>query len=219
MIEQATAFATNAHDDAGYKSWQTSMRKVVMRLDPSGRTAGPVPTFGSMVHETAMATNGLGNAYAPAAASSSDPKTPDIAYDNENESNEYTFNDLLDIINPLQHLPVIGTIYRQMSGDTMKGMSSILGGALFGGPIGAVASTANVIVHDRTGKDIAENAMAYAGFDAGPAAPVKNNDIVYAETNNVKTENLVAANLYERVANDGRKNFSASKFAQYSWNA
>lgn len=215
MLEQSTAFAATARDDAGYKSWQSSVNKVVMRLDPQGRTAGPIPTFGSMVHETAMAAQGLGNAYAPSPGMSAESK-PDIAYETAAGNDSYTFDDIIDMINPLQHLPVIGTIYRKLTGDTIKGMSTIIGGTIFGGPIGAVASTANVIVKDRTGKDIADNALSMAGFGSSPAAPVRNNDIVYDVA---EKDNLAATALYSRAAADGRKNFSAPRAAAFSWNA
>ena len=30
---------------------------------------------------------------------------------------EFTFDDLIDVINPLQHLPIVSTIYRAITGD------------------------------------------------------------------------------------------------------
>jgi hypothetical protein len=49
---------------------------------------------------------------------------------------EFGFADLLDVVNPLQHLPVIGWIYRGITGDKMGAPAAIAGGALYGGPIG-----------------------------------------------------------------------------------
>lgn len=54
------------------------------------------------------------------------------------------FGDLLDIINPLHHIPLVGTIYRSISGDAINPVMKIAGGALFGGPIGAAMSIAGV---------------------------------------------------------------------------
>jgi hypothetical protein len=31
------------------------------------------------------------------------------------------FWDFVDIVNPLQHIPVVNTIYRELTGDTVKG--------------------------------------------------------------------------------------------------
>ena len=76
----------------------------------------------------------------------------------------FTFGDFLDLINPLQHLPVISTIYRAISGDEISRGSRILGGALFGGPIGLAVAVVNTAVEQATGKDI--GALALAVFDA-----------------------------------------------------
>lgn len=51
-----------------------------------------------------------------------------------------SFREMLHALNPLQHLPVIGTIYRAITGDTipapMRVFGSIVAGLLTGGPIG-----------------------------------------------------------------------------------
>ena len=219
MIESATAHAPAApNQDAGYASWQTAARKAVMRHDLNDRTAGPMPSFGSMVYKTALAAQDM--RYAPAHASnvSAADGRPDLAYDGEKE--EFSFGDVIDIINPLQHLPVIGTLYRKFTGDTMNSFSSIIGGAIFGGPIGAVTSTANAIVKDRTGKDIAENAFSAVGIDATPAQASKPNIVIESPIQYASfakaDESLAAATLYSKTA-DGHKNFAA-KAATYSWN-
>ncbi len=72
----------------------------------------------------------------------------------------FTFLDFLDIINPLQHIPVVSTIYRDLTGDTLDYGSRVAGGTLFGRPIGALASVVNVIFEETTGKDVGEHVMA-----------------------------------------------------------
>lgn len=52
----------------------------------------------------------------------------------------FTFGDIIDIVNPLQHIPIVNNIYRKITGDTIAPAMEIAGGALFGGPIGAIAS-------------------------------------------------------------------------------
>lgn len=52
----------------------------------------------------------------------------------------FSFGDILDIVNPLQHIPVLNTIYRKLTGDTIAPAMQIAGDALFGGPIGAAIS-------------------------------------------------------------------------------
>jgi hypothetical protein len=73
----------------------------------------------------------------------------------------FTFLDLIDIANPLQHIPVISTLYRQFTGDLIDPASRVIGGTVFGGPIGAAASFVNVLVNQSTGRDIGEHVYAF----------------------------------------------------------
>jgi hypothetical protein len=73
------------------------------------------------------------------------------------EPDEFGFGDLIDMVNPLHHLPIIGDVYRDVTGDTIKPASKILGGIVFGGPIGGGSALVNVIVEHETGTDIAGN--------------------------------------------------------------
>jgi hypothetical protein len=187
-----------------YRAWSAAATHAVMRHDMTDRTAGPIPAFGTMVVETALAAQGPHNAYAPAAPLDRAAK-PDIAYAAPDNS-EYSFADVIDVINPLHHLPVIGTLYRQWTGDVLKPMSNIIGGAIFGGPVGAVGSTIDVIVKDRTGRDIGENALAIVGLARGDAPSP------------IRCEPLAAANKYDE-AEMARKNFARAEQSRYSWNA
>jgi len=78
-----------------------------------------------------------------------------------------SFRDVLAIINPLQHIPVVGTIYRAITGDTIAAMPSIIGGTLFGGPVGFVLSLADNAVKAETGKNVGETVIA--GLFGAPA--------------------------------------------------
>ncbi len=80
----------------------------------------------------------------------------------------FTFGDFLDIINPLQHIPIVGTVYRAMTGDKIDPGARIAGGGLFGGPIGLVASLVSGMVEESTGKDPGEHALAALGIDLAP---------------------------------------------------
>ncbi len=73
-----------------------------------------------------------------------------------------SFADMLDIINPLQHIPGISTAYRGLTGDTISSGARLAGGALFGGPIGLVASLASLIFEQETGADMAQHLIANA---------------------------------------------------------
>ena len=73
---------------------------------------------------------------------------------------EASFGDFLDLINPLHHIPIIGTIYRAITGDEIGGPAKILGGLLFGGPIGFIAAIIDTIVAEATGRDLGETVLA-----------------------------------------------------------
>jgi len=78
------------------------------------------------------------------------------------EPEEFGFGDILDMINPLHHIPLVGTVYREITGDQIKPIGKIIGGGVFGGPIGAASGIVNVIAEEETGNDLAGNAFNMA---------------------------------------------------------
>lgn len=98
-------------------------------------------------------------AYAPAHA----PIQKDVSITQKNEDT-FSFGDVVDVINPLQHLPVVSMVYRGITGDKLHPMAQIIGGALYGGPVGAVTGTINAISQVQTGKDIGDHAMGLVGL-------------------------------------------------------
>ena len=77
----------------------------------------------------------------------------------------FTFLDFLDIVNPLQHIPFVGTVYRSITNDEIDPGSRIAGAGLFGGPIGTVIALANVTIEQNTGQDIGNHMMAFVTGD------------------------------------------------------
>ena len=80
----------------------------------------------------------------------------------------FTFGDLIDIINPLHHIPVLGNIYRKLSGDTIDPAARLAGGTLFGGPIGAALAVAEMgfsRLNGSKGSTLPQNR-----FEEGPSA-------------------------------------------------
>jgi hypothetical protein len=85
---------------------------------------------------------------------------------------EFGWDDFLDMINPLQHIPGIAQIYRAVTGDEINGAANLLGAIPFGplGGLGLIASVADLAVKDTTGKDIGGNLEAMLfGNDQTPA--------------------------------------------------
>ena len=72
----------------------------------------------------------------------------------------FGFRDILDIVNPLQHLPVITSIYRWVTGDRPGEAAEIAGDALYGGPIGVAFGLVGAITEDSTGHDLGERVLA-----------------------------------------------------------
>lgn len=75
---------------------------------------------------------------------------------------EFGFGDLVDMVNPLHHIPLVGTIYREVTGDEIKPIGKIIGGGIFGGGVGAASGLVNVIIEEETGKDLTGNAVSFA---------------------------------------------------------
>lgn len=72
----------------------------------------------------------------------------------------FSFGALLDIVNPLHHIPVVSTIYRAITGDTIGPAPRLMGGAIFGGIIGLVSSAADSAVEAITGQDTGSHVLA-----------------------------------------------------------
>jgi hypothetical protein len=72
-----------------------------------------------------------------------------------------SFADLLDVINPLQHIPIVNNFYRGFTGDQIKPFARIAGAGIFGGGIGAAAATANVFLEAQSGQDVSGHVMGY----------------------------------------------------------
>ena len=70
------------------------------------------------------------------------------------------FDTLLDIVNPLQHLPVVSTIYRAVTGDDIAAAARLIGGALYGGPLGFASTAADMVLEEATGSDLAGHVLA-----------------------------------------------------------
>jgi hypothetical protein len=82
----------------------------------------------------------------------------------------FGFHDVLDTLNPLQHIPVIGTLYRWITGDTPGDVARVFGDGLFGGPVGFATGMLSIAFKQDAGKDPGEMAM---GLLTGGDAQVK----------------------------------------------
>jgi hypothetical protein len=84
------------------------------------------------------------------------------------------FHALLSELNPLQYLPVVGTLYRSITGDVIpqgvREFGSFIVSGLTGGPIGLATNMALLAVEKATGIDpeaIGQNLLADIGIGHG----------------------------------------------------
>jgi pyruvate/2-oxoglutarate dehydrogenase complex dihydrolipoamide acyltransferase (E2) component len=75
-----------------------------------------------------------------------------------------SFFDFLDLINPLQHIPIVSSIYRELTGDTIRPEMQMAGAGLLGGPLGLLAAGAHAVFEAENGRGVGEEVLAQAGF-------------------------------------------------------
>ncbi len=95
------------------------------------------------------------------------------------EDEDFTFGDFVDIINPLHHIPVVGTIYRELTDEKIKPVSRVVGDVLYGAITGSVlvsciASAISAAYEQNEGAEpLTQLASAIFGADEADAeAPV-----------------------------------------------
>src|ERR1700722_8776773 len=90
---------------------------------------------------------------------------------NADEHHGVTFRQVLSDLNPLQYLPVVGTIYRGVTGDvipeTLRFFGWLLVSGLLGGPMGVALSLATTAAEKITGID--PEKIVAAQFHSAPA--------------------------------------------------
>jgi hypothetical protein len=92
-------------------------------------------------------------------------------------AHRFTFHDFLSAMNPLQYLPVVGTIYRAVTGDVipeaLRDLGSMLVSGLLGGPIGLGMNIATMIGEKVTGIDPEKIFASQSKRAASAMAPPK----------------------------------------------
>lgn len=61
------------------------------------------------------------------------------------------FSDLIDLVNPLQHIPGVAQVYRAITGDTIKPVVKVAGSLLMGGPMGLIAGAGAAVLEAAVG--------------------------------------------------------------------
>lgn len=150
-----------------YPPQQQTAPQKTLRMVQNDRTAGSMPVWETKSKIESTLSNATNTSQNDAPENALAYKAPD-ANIQTTQPEEFGFGDLVDMINPLHHLPVVGQIYRGLTGDEIKPIGQIIGGAIFGGPLGAATSLINVVIEEETGKDMTENAIALVFNGKGP---------------------------------------------------
>ena len=85
------------------------------------------------------------------------------------------FRDIIDLINPLQHIPIVGRIYRAITNDDIAPGIRVAGGSLFGGPMGAAFAAAGLAI-DKAGGVLSDK----IAFGKGSSTDKKKESIPYS---------------------------------------
>jgi hypothetical protein len=84
-----------------------------------------------------------------------------------------SFHDILSALNPLQYLPVIGTIYRAVTGDELdepvRRVGSFVASGLLGGPVGLAANLVTLAAEKLSGIDLDRTGQLLLGRTTDPA--------------------------------------------------
>ncbi|MCU7834835.1 MAG: hypothetical protein KZQ83_06205 [gamma proteobacterium symbiont of Taylorina sp.] len=103
----------------------------------------------------------------------------------------FTLADVIDMVNPMQHLPVISKYYRELTADDCSEGSRLVGdlgfGILFSGAMGAVSAVANSTIRHETHQDISEHLIELANESYHSLDSLSEN----LNTNKVNTEAMM----------------------------
>ena len=119
-------------------------------------------------HGTPIASTANPGTSAPASATGS--SSTDGTQTASSSSMPFSFDDFVDVINPLQHLPIISTLYEHYANDPINTFPKIAGDTLYGGPLGLLSSVADTAFEKITGKSFGDTALAWVTGDKSPAA-------------------------------------------------
>jgi hypothetical protein len=82
-------------------------------------------------------------------------------------SADMSFGDFLDMLNPLEHIPIISSVYREITGDKIDPVARVAGDILYGGALGMVSAmasgigaVADSVMETKTGKDVTGTMVA-----------------------------------------------------------
>lgn len=122
------------------------------------------------------------------------------------EARPSAFAEMIDVANPLQHVPLVGDVYREMTGDKISDGARLGGhvaiGAIAGGPVGAIIGAGVFVIEKLFGGGGKVRQTEQAGFSLRSEDRAAADAL--ARSGGVRKTNPLAA---------GRPQMSSSEFA------
>ena len=145
--------------------------------------------------------------------SNSSPNSPVAVKPSEQESfwgsDGFTFGDVVDMFNPMHHLPVISKYYREQTHDDASEGSRLVGGALFGGLIGGVTglltSVANSAIRHEAHQDMSEQLLAIAEEAIEDITSSPEKELLKSEFADIDSLNKGSAGALQSVSIEGKE--------------
>jgi hypothetical protein len=109
------------------------------------------------------------------------------------------FDDFLDVINPLQHLPVVGMIYRAITGDEISAPAKVVGDTLFGGVYGFLGALGSAAYEGIAGESLEKTVLSL--FDASPSPAPAVAQRAYQAAQRIGLDDIERAPFYGTAAN------------------
>ncbi|MFY9288338.1 MAG: hypothetical protein WAO98_07525 [Alphaproteobacteria bacterium] len=79
----------------------------------------------------------------------------------------FTFSDFIDLVNPLQHIPLVSSVYRSVTDEKIHPVARVAGDILYGGflgiasaVMGGVGAASDAVTEAATGKDTTQYILA-----------------------------------------------------------
>ena len=133
----------------------------MLEFGRTGGTAGATPRVGGAFSQGRMGATGVKSDVSGAVRHS------------------FNFRELLSELNPLQYIPVIGTLFRAITGDVIpepvRDAGALVVSTLIGGPVGAALDLGELAAEKLTGIDpekIGDKLLADVGIGRKAAVPV-----------------------------------------------
>lgn len=95
----------------------------------------------------------------------------------------FGFDDLIDMVNPLQHIPVLSNFYRALTGDDIGVGPRLIGAAAIGGPLGFATAAVGAMMENGTTDVVATALDSATGESANHLLTAKQAERSYSKTN------------------------------------